>query len=337
MTTRTFVDRVTVNRRVLAWGLPLLLAGCAGGGVGQGGRSTPAADHHQHLFSPDIVALLGSDAGITTLDAHQLVPLLDSAGIRRAILLSVAYMYGSPRRSVEDEHARVRAENDWTAAQAALYPDRLVAFCGLNPLKEYALEEIARCADDRRFGRGVKFHFGNSDVRLDDSSHVQRLREVFRFANDRRMAIVVHLRASISLKRPYGAAQAQVFLEQLLPLAPDITVQVAHLGGTGPGYDDPPADSALAVLAEALEGNDRRTRGLWIDVAGVVDTSLSPADAGLVARRIRQVGIERILYGSDGAVGEDRRPRRSWASFTGLPLTDDEIARIADNLAPYMR
>ena len=250
-------------------------------------------------------------------------------------MLSVAYMYGSPTRTVEDEYARVRAENDWTAAQAALYPDRLIAFCSFNPLKDYALEELARCAGDRRFGRGIKLHFGNSDVQLDDPAHLERLRQVFRAANEHGMAIVVHLRASISRERPYGAAQARMFLEQLLPLAPDVPVQVAHLAGTGPGYDDPPADSAMAVLADAVARGDRNTRRLWFDVASVVDTGISPGNAALVARRIRQVGIERVLFGSDAAVGDNLRPRESWAAFRRLPLTDDEIARIADNVAPY--
>jgi uncharacterized protein len=312
----------------------MLAPGCATGGIGPSGRFTPVADHHQHLFSPGIVALLGDSSGVTPLDADDLIPLLDSAGIRRAVVLSVAYMYGSPRRTVENEYAKVRAENDWTAAQAARYPDRLIAFCGFNPLKDYALEELARCAADRRFGRGIKLHFGNSDVQLDEPAHVERLRQVFRAANEHGMTIVVHMRASISRKRPYGAAQARIFLEQLLPLAADVPVQIAHLAGTGPGYDDPPADSAMAVLADAVRGN-RYARRLWFDVAGVVDAEISPMHAALVARRIRQVGIERVLYGSDGAVGENLRPRQSWAAFRGLSLTDDEIARIADNVAPY--
>ena len=312
----------------------MLATGCAAGGIGPSGRFTPVADHHQHLFSPDIVALLGDSSGVTPLDADDLIPLLDSAGIRRAVVLSVAYMYGSPRRTVENEYAKVRAENDWTAAQAARYPDRLIAFCGFNPLKDYALEELARCAADRRLGRGIKLHFGNSDVQLDEPAHVERLRQVFRAANEHGMAIVVHMRASISRKRPYGATQARTFLEQLLPLAADVPVQIAHLAGTGPGYDDPPAESAMAVLADAVRGN-RYARRLWFDVAGVVDAGISPMHAALVARRIRQVGVERVLYGSDGAVGENLRPRQSWAAFRGLSLTDDEIARIADNVAPY--
>ena len=57
---------------------------------------------------------------------------------------------------VEDEYAKVRAENDWTGAQAALFPERLRAFCSFNPLKQYALDELARCAKDPNLRRGIK-------------------------------------------------------------------------------------------------------------------------------------------------------------------------------------
>jgi ketosteroid isomerase-like protein/predicted TIM-barrel fold metal-dependent hydrolase len=301
-------------------------------------QSAPIADHHQHLIGPAIIGLLATDSGgPESITAPGLVALLDSAGIERALVLSVAYMYGSPSRTVKDEYAMVRAENDWTAAQAALYPERLRAACGFNPLKEYALDELARCGLDPGLRHAIKLHFGNADVQLDNPAHRARVREVFRAANARRMAIVVHMRASISRKRPYGAAQARLFLEQLLPLVPDIPVQVAHLAGTGPGYDDPPSDSAMAVLAEAVQRGDPRTRRLWFDVTTVADPGISPANAARLVKRIRQVGVERILYGSDAAIGENLRPRAGWAAFRRLPLTDSELDRIARNVAPHLR
>jgi predicted TIM-barrel fold metal-dependent hydrolase len=298
----------------------------------------PLADHHQHLFSPAITAMLAAEiGGWQAITARDLVALLDAAGIHHALLLSVAYMYGSPARALDDEYAKARAENDWTGAEAAQYPDRLRAFCSVNPLKEYALDELARCAADPGLCHGLKLHFGNSDVQLDNPAHVEQLRRVFGAANAHKMPIVVHLRASISRNRPYGAEQARVFLEQVLPLAPDIPVQVAHLAGSGPGYDDPPADRAMAVLAEAVERGDPRTRRLWFDVASVVDLAISPEHAALVVRRIRQVGVERVLYGSDAAAGGNLRPREGWAAFRQLPLAEDEVARIGGNLAPYLR
>jgi predicted TIM-barrel fold metal-dependent hydrolase len=271
------------------------------------------------------------------ITARDVIAHLDAAGIQRAVLLSLAYMYGSPARKVDDEYAKVRAENDWTGAQARQYPERLRAFCGFNPLKEYALDELARCAKEPNLRYGIKLHFGNSDVQLDLPAHVEQLRRVFRAANQHKMAIVVHLRASISKARPYGPAQARVFLDELLPLAQGITVQVAHLAGSGPGYDDPAADSAMAVLAEAVSNGDPRTSNLWFDITSVADRKISASNAALLAKRIRQVGPGRILYGSDAIVPPNLSPREGWAAFRRLPLTEQEFTQIAANVAPYLR
>jgi predicted TIM-barrel fold metal-dependent hydrolase len=295
----------------------------------------PAGDFHQHVFSAQTIALAGPDAQLQPLDAKDVVALLDAAGIRKGVLLSTAYMFGSPRFQLPDEYARVRAENDWTAAQAARYPDRLIAFCGFNPLKDYALAELKRCAGLTGLERGIKLHFGNADVQLDDPDHVDKLRRVFAAANAARMAIVVHLRASIRNKRPYGAAQARIFLDKLLPAAPDVVVQVAHLGGSGPGFDDPPARAVLATLAQAVERREPGTRNLWFDVASVVDRDIVPTDAAEVARRIRQIGTARVLYGTDSAQGGNLRPREAWAAFLRLPLRETEFRQIAQNLPPY--
>jgi predicted TIM-barrel fold metal-dependent hydrolase len=238
---------------------------------------------------------------------------------------------------VDNEYGKVRAENNWTGDRAAQHPERLLAFCSFNPLKPYTVDELARCSSNPNLRYGIKLHFGNSDVQLERPDHIELLSRVFQAANEHRMAIVVHLRASISRNRPYGAAQAQVFLEQLLPLVPDIPVQVVHLAGAGPGYDDPLAHNAMEVLAEAVERDDPRTRQLWFDVATVVDRNIWADHAALVARRIRQVGVERILYGSDATIGANLGPREGWAAFRQLPLTEAEFRKLASNLAPYFR
>ncbi|MFC4932834.1 amidohydrolase family protein [Massilia sp. GCM10023247] len=300
-------------------------------------QPAPNGDYHQHVFSEAIVALVGPGAGLKPLPAKDLVPLLDAAGIGQAVLLSTAYMYGSPNRRVDDEYAQVRRENDWTAAQAAQYPGRLVAFCGIAPLKPYAIEEIRRCASHPGLRRGIKMHLGNSDVQLENPAHAARLAEVFAAANARGMAIVVHLRANIGKQRPYGAAQARAFLDQVLPAAPDVAVQVAHLAGSGPGFEDPPAREVLAELAQACERGHPATRKLWFDVASIADRAITPQAAALLVQRIRQIGVGRVLYGTDSAQGDNLRPRESWAAFRRLPLREAEFDRIAGNVPPYMK
>jgi predicted TIM-barrel fold metal-dependent hydrolase len=144
------------------------------------------------------------------------------------------------------------------------------------------------------------------------------------------------MRANVSRHRAYGAREAQVFLDRLLPAAPDVVVQVAHLAGAGAG-DDPGADSVMAVLAHAVSVHDPRTRNLWFDISGVTDDRISEAERVRIVRRIREVGIDRILYGSDSPTGGNLVPRDAWAAVQHLPLTRSELTKIARNVAPYLR
>ena len=160
---------------------------------------------------------------------------------------------------------------------------------------------------------------------------------MFRAANENGMALAIHTRASFSAEHPYGAEQARAFLDELLPEVPDVPVQIAHLGGSGPGYDDPQAVAFMDVLAEAVERGDPRTARLWVDVTSIVTLDAPPAELAQIAARLRQLGIDRVLFGSDAATGVDTMPRARWAAFRRLPLTDEEFHQIAANVATYMR
>ena len=274
-------------------------------------------------------AFPGPGGAMEPIDAARLVGLLDETWIARAVVLSLAYWYGSPLHPpVADELAKVRAENDWTAAQCARFPGRLTAFCSVNPLKDYALDEIDRCARSGGF-KGLKLHFGNSRVDAKSPEHVARLKQVMAAANARRLGVVAHLWTSAG----YGAPEARSFLDNLLPSAPEVTVQIAHMAGGGPGWTDP----ALEVFADAVARGDPRTRNLCFDVATVADGQ-SGENLRLLASRIRQIGLKRILYGSDAAFGGRNTPRTEWGTFRGMvPLTDAEFRTIAGNQAPYLR
>jgi predicted TIM-barrel fold metal-dependent hydrolase len=248
----------------------------------------------------------------------------------------MAYTWGKASRApVEDEYVHVKAENDWTAQQVAEFPERLRAFCSFNPLKPYALEELERCSKDPGLRHGLKLHFGNSDVDLDNPDNVERLKQVFAAAGRYRMPIVVHLHASIDNRRRYGADQARVFLNQLLPAAPDLPIQIAHLAGAG-GYSAA-ADSALGVYVDAIAKNDPRMRNVWFDATAIVRPSMTPNQLQQIAARIRQLGVERVLYGSDAAASPLAYPKAGWAAFQRLPLSEAEFRTIAGAVTPYMR
>ncbi len=291
-------------------------------------------DYHQHLYSPQAGAR--SSPGTKGIDADYLIAQLDAAGISRAVVLSVAYSFSNPNKAaVSNEYAHVMDENNWTSAQVAKYPHRLLGFCSVNPLRSYALREIARCAGDPNLRTGLKLHFGNSDVNVDNPDHLARVRRVFRAANEHHMAIVVHMHANIDHHRPYGAKEARVFLEQLLPEAPDVVVQIAHLTGGG-GYDDPATDAALSIFVKAIERKDPRMKNVYFDVCGIAIPGMWEDKADLLVTRIRQIGTNRLVYGSDAATA-DNLPRETLKRWHSLPLTQGEFRSIDNNVLPYAR
>lgn len=288
----------------------------------------PRTAYHQHLVSPATAALLKGPV----IDGSALLRMLDEAGIRRGVVLSMAYTYADERKHVTDPDRRVSEENDWTAGQIAASHGRLKGFCSVNPLRDAALAEFERCS--RLPGMlGLKLHFGNSGVDLRDPAHLERVKRIFAAANARHAAIVVHMRSRTTT--PYGAEFGRLFLDQLLPAAPDVVVQVAHLAGNG-GYADD-ADAVMGVFAAAFARHDRRTRNLYFDVAAVVLPDTSQADLARIAGRIREVGPRQILFGSDLPVLGNLEAGPAWAVFRArLPLTEAEFRQIAANRAPYM-
>jgi predicted TIM-barrel fold metal-dependent hydrolase len=302
-------------------------------------RAVPLVDHHQHLRSRAGTELLVShrqiDApGAVTIDADDIIKQLNEAGISRAVVLSVGYWFESPLGGPvpANAHQLVRAENEWTAAEAARFPDRLIAFCSFNPLSDHALRELEWCATSRKF-RGVKIHLGNSAVDVRRPDHAQKVARVFQAINAARLPIVVHLWTDPTYEEE-GAEHATAFLNHILPAAPDVVVQIAHLAGGGVT-----TEAAFEVLADAIAANDPRTRNLYFDAATSVVPGLYHEQVETLARRFRQVGLDRILYGSDGARGpENTIAREGWLAFRRmLPLSDQEIMDVADNVAPYMR
>jgi predicted TIM-barrel fold metal-dependent hydrolase len=265
-----------------------------------------------------------------SIDARKVIEALDDAGIRYATVLSVAYWFGDPEKQVEDREVKTRAENDWVIAETRKYLDRLIPFCGVSPIAEYAIAELERCA---ALGiRGMKVH-RNSKFEPSNPEHLEKLRQFFRAANKHGLAIVIHLRGA-----------PQLYIDHVFPEAPDVPIQIAHMAS---GMDD------LKVFADAIAAGQPGTKNLWFDwtqalpiedlwthglPGGGIGGPVTPEEkAGMVAL-MRVVGMGRILFGSDMPLPWNPSPREWWRkTILTLPLTDAEIRDIADNKPPYIR
>lgn len=306
----------------------LALAGCAS--VQPDSRpKAPLVDYHQHLVSPAFAPL----AKLPERDARALMAMLDEAGIRQAVVLSVAYSFADERKNLPDPDGLSRAENDWTSSQVAASNGRLIGFCSANPLRDAALAELERCLGLPGM-RGIKQHLGNAGVTLRNPDHVARMKRVFALAQRRQVPVLAHLRPRGGAD--FGAQDARTFLGEIVSQAPGIPVIVAHLGASSPGYPDQ-NDELMGAFAEAAERRNPLMRNIYFDVSANVTTQATPADGALVARRMRQIGVGKFLYGTD-ATPVGGSVAASWQTFRAkVPLTPTEWRVMARNRLPFMR
>lgn len=255
--------------------------------------------------------------------AADAVAQLDAVGTRWGAVLSNAYYFDSVRpEPLRNPYSQVKAENDWTAEQVAQYPDRLAAFCSFNPTAHYALAELHRCASNGRF-KGLKFNFNAAQLNFRDSKEVAKVRAVMAAANKYRLPMIIHVRPG----NVYGREEAEVFLQQLVAAAPDVPIQIAHLWG-GESY----SGAALRVFADAFSSGDPVTRNLYFDVSGVSGAHRNASRMDEIVAGMRQIGMSRMLYGSDAP------PTEAWEGFRKhVPLSEEEFRIIANNVAPYFR
>lgn len=302
---------------------------------------TPTIDHHIHIpteaTAEYIREAVGIDLEATT--GTDVIRFLDEAGIENGVLLSLAYMFGRPDAEFSNEYARVKQENDYVACQAAAYPERLIAFCSVNPLAEYATKEIERCAQVAPV-EGLKLQLANSNVDLRDTTDIRRLAGVFAQANRHDLAIAVHLWTGSD----YGRKDVEIFLHEVLPEAPGVPVQVAHMGGAGMFSET--TVEAMNAFEDALENKPALMENVYFDLGAVTEDpefALAEEDTARAqqyrtthrrtARWIQRIGPDRVVFASDYFA---RKVPEYVETLRGLPLPDSTLWAVFDNTVPYV-
>ena len=302
------------------------------------------ADHHLHLrFAMEIEAIIAfnkntdeefratnvsEDTPIVT--ASDLIAQLDQAGIRYGVVLSSAYLFGMPeyRAGQKERQTKTQKLNDLTAEEIAPFANRLRAFCSVNPLLDFAEEEVTRCTEELRLA-GVKLHFANSDVDLRDADHLLRLRQFFTHVASLDLPVILHLRTR---NQEFGAIDVNNFIENVVSHASGVEFYIAHLSGWG-GYDAN-THAALTAWADALESGDvAEPDNINFDIAATV--TRHPNDAyAQIAEIVRRLGPSRIFIGSDWPWFN--QPRWVAVNFrNNIPLSEEEHRDVLDNVADY--
>lgn len=275
-----------------------------------------AIDVHTHVVSQALTDGW-TGGGVPASTADDLIARLDEANVEKAVVLALGYVAELP----SDEAAS--AENDFAAAEVAKYPDRLIGFCGINPLRTNALGELDRCLDLPEMV-GIKLQLNSSNVDWEDEEHVAAVSDVFDEAQERDAPVLMHITGS-----PLDH-DGTMNLYRLLMTHPNVRAVLAHCAGEAdwlieylliPGlYSVPP----MPALVE----------NRFVDVSACLkiyeDAPLSKRE--LIVWRLRKWGLERVLFGSDYLMlAHLQTPTQTLETLTKYPFTQEEIDMITSN------
>jgi predicted TIM-barrel fold metal-dependent hydrolase len=213
--------------------------------------------------------------------------------------------YGT-RTSETAEHARVRLENDFTAAECERNPVRLVPFLSLNPKRGYAVEEVDRCVEQKM--RGLKLHLWNSLVDTRQAADLASVRRVVERAAHHRLPVVAHI--LVGAVPNYGPDDTERFVREIIMPFDTLQISIAHLAGAG-GFGI--QQQACFERLIALCGPDTPYASrVWTDMAAVLTATTSADEARRLGELLPRWGLHRVLWGSDNIDGALALTRTQW-------------------------
>ncbi len=201
-------------------------------------------------------------------DMHGRMPrLLESAdafGVSRLVILGNVLRYGV--RAGPDE---IRTINNATIERVSVCPERLIGFCFINPVLDpgFIREEIDRCVCEHGL-QGIK-------LEIDLNARDERMSTVMEKTIEHDIPLLHHAWYVTGGGQEFSSEPHDIAV--LARKYPEARIIMAHLSGCGMrGVQDVAACS-----------------NVWVDTSG------SQPVAGLVEYAVREIGADRILYGSD--------------------------------------
>jgi len=299
-------------------------------------------DHHMHMMSNEyskfFKKLTGNDLYFGTpvceVSGDKIISLLDEANMDRAFVLSGSYILGMNGIEGSTEYEDVKKENNYLAIEVAKHPDRLIGFFSVNPLKDYAIEEIDRCFDKLQLS-GLKLHFTNSNVDLNNPEHLNKIKTLFAHCADKNIPILLHFK---SRSPEYGKKDAEILIDEIIANTPNLKLQIAHLGGWG-GFDKS-TQEVFSTFIEKFDTNpELKKENIYFDFSGIIVTKreftpgaldiTSVENHKMIAEMLKKWGLDNIAFGTDYQYQTPKAYLEYLKNY--LPLTEKELEDILDN------
>ena len=289
-------------------------------------------DHHVHIMSPRLIKLF-KDVGIpfSKPDAaySDIDTILERSKTNKMTLVSMAYLFGHPEfGKVENEYETVKAENDFVVKAREKSPETIKSFCGVNPLKDYALREVKRCHTELK-ADGLKIHSNANQIYLTEPEHLKKIKPIYEYAAENNLPVLLHFDNS---HPKFGEPDIKIFAEEILEKIKPIKINIAHFGTSG-GFNAK-TKRVIDAFIKLYETNPKvRKHKILFDISAVAldkdsegVSKLTDAEFAELVIYVRKLGFENIVFGTDYPLYTAKEYLEILKNR--LKLTDEEIELI---------
>ena len=263
-------------------------------------------DVHTHIskkgFIPNEIAKMFPS--LYEAPPENLIKDMDDVGIDKSVLLTVDYglapELSKPKVSIEEINRGV-------ADAADQYPDRLIAFAGVDPRRKNAVEILERGVQEWGM-KGLKLYppcgfYPNDPV----------VTPLWEKANELGIPVMVHSGPTFpQLKMKYSQP---VYLEDVLVRYPDLNIIIAHLGG--------------GVWTEEVMALRQMRDNLYSDISGW--QNMFYVDREYAVQRLVHVYStlrSKCLFGSDWPAFNAQMSHKEWVdTINGLENVEARLKK----------
>jgi hypothetical protein len=227
--------------------------------------------------------------------AEELIVSMDQAEINTSVILNTGWIS-------QELCAQI---NDYILEAAARYPDRLVAFCAVQPKAgEAAIVELERCARGGARGIGEL----RPDIQGFDLGDKELMEPFVEVARRYRLLFLIHASEPVGHQYPGKGTITPDTLYRFICNFPELRVICAHWGGGLPFY------ALMPEVASALANT-------------FFDTAATPfLYQPQIFKHIAEIaGADKILFGSDYPL---MSPKRVMAQIESIDLPRETEAMI---------
>lgn len=301
-------------------------------------------DYHVHIFSPELLKNLDLQGITFNKNVFQVIKEKEAYSDifeiskdnqdAKMVLISVGYAYRNINNGI-NEREFVKKENNLLAEIVKTNPDNLLGFYGVDPLMDFAKEEIIRCDEDLQLD-GLKIHLQANQFNCKDSSQLAKLKEIFVLADERDIPILIH---NSAWQDSSGMEYFKTLEKEILKNSNSLTIIFAHAGGGG---------GLMPFMFEFLEefhrykneNQEHKKHKIFFELSGVVPifpfTIPGNKSKEHLVFLMNKIGLDNFLFGSDYPV---RNSPTYFSELKQLPGIDQEklIKMVQRNIFSELR